>query len=101
MHGEEVRGPVTIVTACMRANGLPTFAMTTVRVTPDDYENGVHILLAEERLLAEGYEEPFVHFPETEAPPFLLPAVKAFLAESLEADVPVLAFHKEEVACHA
>ncbi len=71
---------VAIVTACMRSDGLPTFALNHVEVTPEEYDNGLHYLLAE-RLLAQagGYEEPFVHFGETEAPPFLLPAVRQYL----------------------
>jgi hypothetical protein len=71
--------PVTVVSAVMRRDGLPDFAITQVVVTPDEYENGVHLYLAEADLLEAGYEEPFVHFPEEEAPPFLLPAVQKYL----------------------
>ena len=35
-----------------------------------------HYYLAESELLELGYEEPFVHFTEDEAPAFLFPAVE-------------------------
>jgi hypothetical protein len=52
----------TIVTACMRADGTPTFAYQIVEVTAEEADNGVQYYLAEAQLLEEGYEEPFVHF---------------------------------------
>ena len=70
------KGPITLVTACMRADGLPAFALTQVEVSPEEYDNGIHYYLAEADLLEQGYEEPFVHFDENEAPPFLHGAVK-------------------------
>jgi hypothetical protein len=45
-------------------------------VTGEEYANGRHYVLAEGRLAAAGYEEPFVHFAEGEGPAFLLPAVQ-------------------------
>jgi hypothetical protein len=72
--------PVTVVTACMRADGCPDFAVTHVAVTQEEAENGIHYYLAEAELLEAGYEEPFVHFDEDEAPAFLLPAVRQYLA---------------------
>ena len=63
--------PVTIVSAVMQADGRPTFAVTQVAVTSEEYANGVHYCLAETDLLEEGYEEPFVHFDSDEAPAFL------------------------------
>jgi hypothetical protein len=68
-----------IVTACMRSDGTPAFAFIEVVVTADEATNGVHYPLAEIRLLAAGYEEPFVHFDEVEAPPFLHAAVRQAL----------------------
>jgi len=88
MPHPEGRRPVTIVSAVMRSDGLPDFAVTQVEVTQDEYENGIHLYLAEAELLEAGYEEPFVHFPQDEAPPFLLPAVKDYLGT--EAPVAVL-----------
>ena len=73
---------VPIVTACMTKNGLPTFAMNTVEVTDDEIANGIHLYLVEADLLLAGYEEPFVHFPRDEAPPFLHPAVAEYLDNS-------------------
>ena len=70
------KDPITLVTACMRADGLPAFALTQVEVTPEEYDNGIHYYLAEADLLVQGYEEPFVHFDEREAPSFLHAAVK-------------------------
>ena len=86
--------PITIVTACMRGDGKPTFARTEVAVTSEEVENGVHYYLVEGELLEAGYEEPMVHFAEGEAPAFLFAAVQQFLSvEStmLEPSVLVLA----------
>ena len=59
---------------------MPVFALTQVEVTPEEYDNGIHYFLAEADLLVRGYEEPFVHFDESEAPSFLHAAVKAQLS---------------------
>lgn len=80
MSNEVARRPITVVSACMRKDGFPAFAIHQVEVTPDEAENGVHYYLVEADLLEAGFEEPFVHFDEHEAPPFLLPAVQAYLA---------------------
>jgi hypothetical protein len=70
---------IAIVTACMTAAGTPTFVMNEVEVTQDEAENGIHYYLVESELLIAGYEEPFVHFDEDEAPAFLHPAVRESL----------------------
>ena len=71
--------PIAVVSACLRADGLPTFVFNRVEVTQEEAENGVHYDLAEAALLAAGFEEPFVHFDEDEAPAFLHPAVRRAL----------------------
>jgi hypothetical protein len=71
--------PVTLVTACMTADGTPGFAITTVAVTEEEAANGRHYELAEVQLLQSGKEEPFVHFSDAERPEFLLPAVRDYL----------------------
>ena len=76
------RRPISVVSACMTASGTPTFVLNRVEVTPDEAENGVHYYLVEAQLLEDGYEEPFVHFDETEAPAFLHPAVRQYLGLS-------------------
>src|SRR4051812_41276523 len=75
---DELR-PIAVVSACMRPDGFPAFALNRVEVTRDEAENGVHYDLVEAALLAAGYEEPFVHFDEIEAPAFLHPAVRHWL----------------------
>src|SRR5260221_10956061 len=70
---------MTVVTACAFAGGEPGFAITDVRVTHDEYENGVHYDLVADRLLDDRYEKPFVHFDEFDMPRFLLPAVRKYL----------------------
>jgi hypothetical protein len=70
---------ILVITACMTPQGLPDFALSTVEVTPDEFDNGAHYALAELLLGARGYEEPYVHFEQQEAPPFLVPAVQAYL----------------------
>jgi hypothetical protein len=75
---------IAVVSASMRSDGLPDFALTEVEVTHDEYENGVLIDLVEDRLADAGFEEPWVHFDELEAPAFLLPAVTAYLVAQKE-----------------
>jgi hypothetical protein len=58
---------ITVVSACMSASGSPDFALTNVEVTHEEYENGIHYDLVEDRLNDAGYEEPFVHFDQMEA----------------------------------
>jgi hypothetical protein len=70
---------ITVVPACMNRNGSPTFVLTEVAVTPEEAEEGIHYYLTEAELVEAGYEEPFVHFDATEAPPFLHPAVRQHL----------------------
>ena len=72
---------VPIVTACMTKQGLPTFTLNTVEVTDDEIANGIHLYLVEADLMLAGYEEPFTHFDQFEAPPFLHPAVRQHLAQ--------------------
>jgi hypothetical protein len=71
--------PVAVVTACQNADGTPDFAFNEVEITHDEYENGVHYDLVEDRLQDSGYEEPFVHFDQFDAPAFLHPAVRQYL----------------------
>ena len=66
----------------MTAQGTPDFVLTTVVVTQDEIENGVHYYLVEAELLERGYEEPFIHFDQNESPPFLHTAVRRYLALS-------------------
>ena len=70
---------IAVVTACVGADGVPTFAYTEVEVTHDEYENGVHYDLVEDRLADHRYEEPWVHFDTFDAPAFLHPAVRSYL----------------------
>jgi hypothetical protein len=70
---------IAVVTACMAADGTPDFALNEVEVTHDEYENGIHYYLAEAELIEAGYEEPYTHFDEFEAPAFLHLAVRQYL----------------------
>lgn len=67
---------VVVVTACITKDGSPDFALNEIEVTQDEYDNGVHYSLTDDRLIDTGYEEPFTHFDEFEAPAFLHPAVR-------------------------
>jgi hypothetical protein len=80
---------ITIVSACMTPDGCPTFAITEVQASEDEIHNGAHYYFVEQELLAKGYEEPFVHFDDTEAPAFLHPAVRTDL-QNLPAPSPQL-----------
>lgn len=70
---------ITVVTACMTHEGLPAFAVNEAEVTFDEYENGIHYYHVEADLMEAGYDEPYVHFDEFEAPRFLHVAVKLSL----------------------
>lgn len=85
---QEDKRPIPIVSACMCADGTPTFVYHVVEVTSEETESGIHYYLAEAQLLEEGYEEPFVHFDAHEAPPFLHEAVRHFLGLSQAAAEP-------------
>ena len=62
-----------VVSACIDAAGRPAFALSTLPATAAvDYD------WIEEQLRQRGYECPFVHFDESEAPPFLIPAVERY-----------------------
>ena len=80
MSQEADKRTIAIVTACMRRDGLPDFALNHVEVTQEQLENGIHYYLVEAILLESGFEEPFTHFDETEAPSFLHPAVREYLS---------------------
>jgi len=57
-----VKRTVTVISACMTAQGTPTFVPQALRVTAEEYENGLHYALAEDWLTDAGFDEPFVHF---------------------------------------
>jgi len=92
---------IAIVTACMSAKGKPDFVLTEVSVTHEEVENGIHYYLAEADLLQAGYEEPFCHFDEFEAPPFLHGAVWDYLALAPIVTNPTSSAHWEEATCPA
>ena len=73
---------IAIVSACMRRDGTPAFALNEVAVTQEEIENGIHVYLAEAQLLEDGYDEPFVHFPDDESPAFLHPNVRQQIAST-------------------
>ena len=94
---QEDKRPIAIVSACMRSDGVSTFAYHMVEVTSQEADNGIHYYLAEAQLLEEGYEEPFVHFDAPESPPFLHEAVRQYLGlSSVAAEPPTLATLSED-----
>lgn len=92
----EGKRPITIVSACMNANGCPDFALNQVEVTHDEAENGIHFYLVEADLLEAGFEEPFVHFDEFDGPAFLHPAVRQYLGLPTESPVSCILVAPEE-----
>ena len=94
----EGKRSIPIVSACMTREGLPTFALNTVEVTAEEAADGIHFYLVEADLLEAGYEEPFVHFPDSEAPPFLHPAVRQHLGLEpvLTEPTPIIVFALED-----
>jgi len=79
MATEKDQRTIAIVSAVMRGDGTPAFALTEVTATPEEAADGIHYYLAEAQLLEDGYEEPFVHFAASEAPPFLHATVRRHL----------------------
>jgi len=68
---------ITVVTACMNANGAPDFGFTEVEVTQEEAENGVH-------------------YDEGEAPAFLHTAVRHYLGLSFADAAPTVIVPSEE-----
>jgi hypothetical protein len=89
MSTSPTKRSVTIASACMTAQGSPTFVLQDVQVTEEEYENGIHYAMAEDWLIDSGYEEPFVHFADAEAPAFLLEALKQQVAQTLSLADPI------------
>jgi hypothetical protein len=78
----------------MARDGTPDFALNAVEVTHDEYENGVHYDLVEDRLKDADFDEPYVHYDEFAMPCFLLPAVKQYLGVPAAAE-PVAVLSQE------
>jgi hypothetical protein len=89
MNAWEGKRRIPVVSAVMTRSGLPDLVLTEVEVTHEEAENGVHYYLVEAELMTAGYDEPFVHFPVGEGPPFLHPAVRAHLGLPA-ADEPII-----------
>lgn len=85
---------VVVVTACITREGMPEFAWHEIEVTQEEYENGIHYDRADDRLIAAGYEEPFVHFDEFETPAFLHPAARQHLG------LPDIIMHEDQHAAN-
>lgn len=87
---------LVVVTACVAADGCPVFALNTVEVTQQDFENGAHYDLVAEQLAEKDYEKPYLHFDEFEAPDFLIPAVQRYLGLPVSAADPIPTITEEE-----
>lgn len=96
MTAWEGKRTVAVVSACMTRDGSPTFVLNEVEVTQDEVEDGIHYYLVEADLLEAGYEEPYVHFADTESPAFLHPAVREFLGRSPLMPEPLITVASEE-----
>lgn len=60
--------PICCVVAGTTADGSPGFYLTKVRVTRDEYNDGVHYDRAKAAAELHGYEPPFVAFDEFDRP---------------------------------
>ena len=92
---------IAIVSACMRRDGTPAFALTEVIVNDEEADNGVHYFLVEDELTKQGFEEPFVHFSERESPAFLHPAVRKLLDLPPAVAEPIIHSYSEDPRCLA
>jgi hypothetical protein len=72
------RRTLSVVTACLNAASVPDLVLTEVEVTHAEYADGVHCERVEDRLVAAGYEEPFLHFDEGPAARLLVPLVRPY-----------------------
>jgi hypothetical protein len=97
MPDQEESKSMAVVTACLTAAGTPALVLTTVEATPSERDNGIHYYRVEGELLEAGYVEPFVHFDEGDAPPFLHPAVKQHLGLTPSATNPITIPREEEI----
>ena len=87
-------------TACLNAGSIPDFAITQVEVTHEEHANGVHCDRVEELLLEEGYEEPFLHYDDFDAPAFLVPVVRRYFGLPMNATTRLSRISEEENQCH-
>jgi hypothetical protein len=92
IHPSE-KSPVALASVCITAR-LPDCGLS--EITPEEYENGARCAVAEQRLVAAGYEELFVRFVEADAPAFLLPAVLSHVGVARGAYGPNYLNPKEE-----
>ncbi|MSQ96788.1 MAG: hypothetical protein EXR98_19845 [Gemmataceae bacterium] len=92
---------ISIVSAGMRSDGSPAFALTEVIVTDEEAENGIQYYLVEAELLKRGFEEPFVHFPAQESPAFLHDAVRQHLDLPPAVAEPIIHASTEKSTCLA
>src|SRR5271155_1605698 len=96
MQPWEGKRSLAVVTASMNSTGSPEFVYNQVEVTHEEYENGIHFIMVEDLLADDGYEEPWVHFDEVEAPSFLIAAVKEAVAQSTQLPEPITELTEEE-----
>ena len=95
MYQWEGSRKIAVVTACMSVSGLPQFVLNEVEVTAEEAANGVHYYLVEADLQQGGYEEPYTHFDQFEAPAFLHPAVRRLASSVADSStVTLLEEHK-------
>jgi hypothetical protein len=82
----------TVVSACINAACRPDFAVSTITVPSSGPNPEFPFDTLEADLRERGYECPFVHFDETEAPSFLIRAVRRYLilSQNRGANVDVL-----------
>jgi hypothetical protein len=79
----EGKRKISVVSACLTSKGTPQLVLNQVDVTHEEFENGIHFVLVEDLLNDSGFEEPYFHFDELEAPSFLIEGVKQQVAEAM------------------
>jgi len=70
-----------VVVLATNANGEAEFYRTTVEVTEDEYDLGMHYDKAQGIAEAEGYEAPFMCFDQAEQASKQLPELAAWMSE--------------------
>jgi hypothetical protein len=84
------RRSIAVVSAVMKKDGFPDLVLNEVFATQEEIDNGMHYYFVEAALLQAGFEEPFVHFDQSESPSFLHPAVREYLGLSPAFNEPII-----------
>lgn len=70
---------VQVAVLATDSNGAPSFFMTTIDCTHDQYDQGGHLEMAKEEAECAGYEAPMIAFDKSDAAGRELEALAVFM----------------------